>query len=627
MPWSCRALAVLALVLAANPRATAIPPPAPIEIEVDATDVTRNLLHARLLLPVKPGPLTLYYPKWIPGTHSPSGPIADLTGLKMRAAGKPLDWRRDEADPYTLHCQVPPGASKLEVTLDLLGGGGHRNTKVGSPYTGVVNWNLVLLYPRSDAAMKLMYQPSLRLPEGWEFGTALKPLTNKDLVRFEPVSLETLVDSPVLMGAYLRKIPLGPEKDRPHQLILACDSKAGLELTPQQKIAYDRLILEAHSLFGCRHYNSYTFLLALSDQLGTGGLEHHECSDNRLPERALIDPALFRLAAGLLPHEYVHSWNGKYRRPADMITSDFQQPEHTRLLWVYEGLTHYLMVVLTARSGLWTPEETRDFLADIAEEMNNQRGRTWRPLEDTAVSSSLLMGSGRSWTSWRRSADFYDESVLLWLEVDTLIRQETRGKKSLDDFCRRFLGGKSGPPEVKPYTFDELVADLNAVAPYDWKGLLTRRVAAVSEKAPLEGIVRSGWKLTYTDKPSTMQKGRMTRARQIDLTSSVGLRLSNDGAILDVIAGSAADRAGVGAGMKVVAVNARRFSPERLETAVKATARGGELELLLEHGDFFRTHRLSYHGGLRYPHLERLEDRKVDLLADILKPLVEMTRE
>jgi predicted metalloprotease with PDZ domain len=324
--------------------------------------------------------------------------------------------------------------------------------------------------------------------------------------------------------------------------------------------------------------------------------------------------------AYLLPHEYVHSWNGKYRRPADMITRDFQGAQRTRLLWVYEGLTEYLGVVLAARSGLWTPAQTRDHLAAITDGQQNRRGRTWRPLEDTAVAAPFLYDARPDWASRRRGVDFYDEGTLLWLDVDTLIRELTQGRRSLDDFCRRFHGGESGPPTVKPYTFDDVVADLNAVAPYDWKGLLQRRVGVPVDGAPLDGVKRGGWKLAFGDTPSAYHKAMDELGKSLDLTTSIGLALSAEGDVVDVIPGKAADRAGVGPGMKVVAINTRAFSADALRDAIAATKTGRRLELLMKNGEFFTPHALEYREGAKYPRLERDAARE-DVLGKILKPL------
>jgi predicted metalloprotease with PDZ domain len=599
----------------------------PMEIHVDASEAPRKILHAHLVIPAAPGPLTLYYPKWIQGEHQPSGPINDLSGLKIRAGGKPLAWRRDDVDLFAFRCQVPEGVEAVEVALDYLAPAGKEGYSAAASFTarlGVVSWNTVLLYPKGRPVRETPVRASLTVPKGWKLGTALPIEGEKDgRTQFETTSLEMLVDSPVLTGAYLKEVPLGPSEGPPHYLVLACDSAAGLELSPALKANYERLVAEAGTLFGARHYRSYRFLVTMSDHVAHFGEEHHECSDNRVPERFLLDDNFRKIwTAWLLSHEFVHSWNGKYRRPEGLATPDFQKPMRTDLLWVYEGLTEYLGFVLAGRSGLYTPELSRANLAQVADWAVNRVGREWRPLEDTAVSAPFLYSARGDWAARRRGTDFYDEGALLWLDADTLIREKTSGKKSLDDFCKTFYGGKGGSPEVKPYTFDDIVRTLNGVVEHDWKGFLEKRLRSTNSEPPLDGLTRAGWKLAYQDKPGNLLEARESEDKIVDLTSSLGLLLKDDGTVADVVPGKAADKAGIGPGMKLLAVNGRRWTTERLRHAVAATRGGKEqLRLLLENEDYFYTFALDYSDGERYPHLERLEG-KPDLIADVFRPRV-----
>lgn len=620
-----RLLPGVAILCLASWTAEAAPPPlastsAPVLLEVDAGEAPQKIYHARLVIPVEPGPVTLYYPKWIPGTHGPTGPIADLAGLKMHANGKEVRWRRDDVDMYAFHCTVPEGARALEVALDLLaadrGGFGNATQNIA-----VVRWNQVLLYPKGRPIGAIDFQATLKIPAGWKLSTAL-PIESQQgaATRFARVSLETLVDSPVIAGLHHREIRLGTGEPA-HYLDLVSESAAGLEITPKQKAAYEKLVAEAGALFGTRHYKSYRFLVTLSDKMPAHGLEHHESSDDGMPERSMSDDAAGKAIAYLLPHEYVHSWNGKYRRPAGLITPTYQEANNTRLLWVYEGLTEYLGTVLTARSGLWTLDEARDYLAVTAERLQNQKGRAWRPLEDTTLIAPMRAYDATGWSAWRRSVDYYDEGTLIWLEVDTKIRQLTKGKRSLDDFCRRFHGGPGGRVEVKAYDFEDVVAALNDIAPYDWKTLLTRRVTETADRAPLKGFEQGGWRVILGDKPTAFEKAAQGLRKRIDLSSSIGLTLGQDGSIADVIPGKPAYKAGVGPGMKMVAVNMRRFSPDVLQDALVACRNPAQpVALLLEDGDFFRTYTLDYHDGPRYAHLDRLKQQP-DLLSKILTPL------
>jgi len=601
----------------------------PIAISVDATEAPRRIFHARLTIPAAPGPLTLLYPKWIPGEHGPSGPIVDLAGLKLSAGGTTIPWHRDTVDMFTFHCEVPQGSQSIEVALDFMTPVAAEGFSAGASATSqlaVISWNQMLLYPAGPSSDDLTYTATLKMPPGWRHGGAL-PVASEDgqTVRYKPVSLTTLVDSPVLTGAYFRKVPLGPRTKPAVEIDLAADSAAALEMTPEQQAAYGRLVDETLALFGATHYREYHFLYTLSDYTAHFGLEHHESSDDRVPERTLIDEDHRRMRSHLLPHEYVHSWNGKYRRPADLATPDYQKPMQSDLLWVYEGLTNYLGYILTARSGLETPEMFRQEVARIASRLSLRPGREWRPLVDTAVSAQILYDAPAGWSSWRRGVDFYDEGVLIWLEADVLIRQRTKGQKSLDDFCRQFHGGASGPPDLKTYTAEDVYAALGQVAPYDWKGFFEARVYTVAPRAPLGGIEGGGWRLAYsparTDHIASLEKAN----KIIDASASIGLDLKKeDGSgpalILDALPGLPAAAAGIGPGMKLVAVDGRRFSSEILRQSLRATRdRGEALDLLVENAEYFHTYRLDYHDGEKYPVLER-DTGRPDLLGEIIKP-------
>jgi predicted metalloprotease with PDZ domain len=616
--------ALLALTLAfATPAAA---PAAPVLLDVDASEVGRRVIHVRELVPAEPGRLTLHYPKWIPGRHRPVGQIANVSGLKITARGEVLAWHRDDADPFTVHCTVPEGAKAVEVQFDLFlaagSEGGAQFMTVASPKVMTMNWNDVLLYPKGAKPLELPFVARVKLPANWKFGTALPVARASDKdgsVLFESVPLETLIDSPLLAGEHVRVVPIGAGKE--HSVVIACDSPDGLEATPETLKAWNQLPAEAAALFGPeRPYKAYTFLLGLSNHIPRAGIEHHQSSDNRLGELALVKAAERRAAATLFPHEFVHSWNGKFRRPADMIVGDYQVPQQTRLLWVYEGLTNYLGWLLAARSGLLSPDDAREYLALTAARMTNSRGRAWRPLADTAAAASVLFDAPRSWASSRRAVDFYDEGTLLWLDVDVAIRTNTKGKKSLDDFCKAFHGGGTGKPEVKGYKLDDVLAALAAVDPAtNWKAYFARRVDAVADAPPLEGIAGAGWKLAYTEKPSDLFAAQEGLSRGVNLFDSLGLLLGPEGAVSDVVPERPAAKAGLAPGMKVIAVNGRRYAPDALKAAVGSTKTGGKLELLVESGDFFKTHAVEYAGGLRYPRLEKADGRD-DLLTEIMKP-------
>jgi len=627
-----KVLALCVVLLAAIP-ATARKPlkpkaaPPTIAISVDASEAPRRILHARLIIPATPGEMTLYYPKWVPGEHGPTGPIAELAGMKFAFNGMPLPWRRDRVDMFAFTVQVPQAATSLEVTLDFIlpSQGMFSGGASASAQMGVLSWNQVLLYPKGWTSDELTYTATLRLPEGWKYGTSLETAKQSPPeVEFAPVSLTTLVDSPVILGAHYRAVPLAAGETPSHEIDMAADSEAALAIPAETREAYNNLVAEAGALFGARHYRRYHFLLSLSDNVAHFGLEHHESSDNRIAERSLVEDDLRKASAGLLPHEFVHSWNGKYRRPADLATADYQQPMKTDLLWVYEGLTEYLGDVLTARSGLETPEQYREELALVAAALDNRPGRTWRPLADTAVAAQILFGTPSEWSSWRRGVDFYDEGNLIWLEADVTIRQLTHGQRSLDDFCHRFHGGQSGPPQLKTYTLDDVVATLNEVAPYDWKAFLTARLNSTSPRAPLGGIEGGGWKLVYNQTLSGQQQAREAARQYSDVSYSLGFRMSDGGTVLDVIPGTPAADAGLAPGEKILGVDGHRWNhsrfPNLLREAIRAAqGRSQPLRLLVENTDYYKTIEIAYHGGERYPHLER-DASKPDLLTEIIKP-------
>ena len=594
--------------------------PPTVTISVDATSAPRKIFHANLKIPASPGDLTLYYPKWIPGEHAPDGPVVDLTGLKFSAAGTTLRWRRDLLDGFTIHVEVPPAATEVEAHLDFVSPatfeGGFSAGSSATDKMAVISWNQVLLYPKGFKSDDISYSAALKLPAGWKFGTPL-PITSQspDEIHFATVSLTTLVDSPVITGEFLKVVPLAA--DPPTEMDIAADSAAALEAPPEVWEHYKSLIEQANRLFGAHHYRDYHFLYSLSDHVAHFGLEHHESDDSRVEERGLVDENARRAAAGLLPHEYVHSWNGKYRRPAGLATPDYQQPMQDDLLWVYEGLTSYLGDVLTARSSLLNADDERDHIALIAAALDHTPGRAWRNLQDTADAAPQLYFSPQAWHSWRRSVDFYDEDVLNWLWADVIIRQQSKGKKSLDDFCKLFHGAPSTGPALKTYTFDDVINTLNQVVSYDWRGFWTERLTNHGPGAPLGGLEGSGWKLVYDETPSEMMRGGS--AHFTDAMYSLGLQLQEDGNITDTIEGMPAAQAGIGPGMRLIAVNGRRFSGEVLRDALRAGKdNSAPLELLVENTDYYKTYKLDYHGGERYPHLVR-DESKADLLTEILR--------
>ena len=588
-----------------------------ISLTVDATKTPEKILRSHEVIPVKPGPLSIYYPKWIPGEHGPDGPISSVTGLKFQGNGKVIPWVRDTLDVFTFHVDIPAGVSKLDVDFDFIEPDGNSATDKLT----VIEWNDVVLYPAGILAQDLSYETKLILPDGWKYGTPL-PIDSAsgNEIKFKPISLDLLVDSPIIAGQYYRAIDITPPGEPiHHELDLVADSEEALEISDANKKQMTNLVAESGKLFGARHYRDYHFLLTLSDHVAHFGLEHHESNDSRLPERVLISPGAGMALGGLLAHEFVHSWNGKFRRPADLAVPYYEQPMETDLLWGYEGLTDYLGPMLAARSGLWTPEEYHEYLASIAASLGPGRpGRTWRPLLDTAIGEPGL-GGGRGWSTWRRGTDYYDEGDLLWLEVATIIHRESKGEKTIDDFCQSFHGGANNGPEVKTYTFDQLVASLNGIAPYDWASFFHTRLDSTAPEAPIGGIENGGWKLVMNAQPMKLS-GRRGGATDV---YSIGLQLGPDGSVGDSIVGGPAFEAGITSGMKVIGVNGRTYTHDLLEDAITASAKDQSLPITLLYVDdeFIHTATVNYHGGERSPHLVR-DDAKPDYLDDLIKARV-----
>ena len=651
---TCGTLALLAFLVGSSPgvaiAATAGSEGAAageIALRVDATEAPRHLFHIKETIPAAAGAVTLVYPKWIPGEHGPTGPLDDVIKMVFTSGGKRLAWKRDPADMYQIHLEVPPPGGTIEAELDFVTPSETEGFTSGASATAqlaMVSWNQVLLYPAGPKSDDIRFKAELRLPAGWFYGTALETVSGPPsggpapgapapepaganaqpvTLQFKPVSLTTLVDSPVLSGAHFRTMALSPANDpRPAFLDMAADSEAALGAKPEVLDAFRRLVAEAIALYGARHYDRYHFLVTLSDHTAHFGLEHHQSSDDRVHERTLLDDDLRLLHADLLSHEMTHSWNGKFRRPAGLATPDFRQPMDGSMLWAYEGLTNYLGWLLGARAGLMTPEQSRDHLASIGATLDNRGGRAWRPVEDTGTAAQILYESPGAWQSQRRSVDFYDEGTLIWLEADTVIREATGGKKSLDDFCKLFLGGSDSSPTLQTYVADDVYSALNRVAEHDWKRFFAERVQQIHPRAPLGGVEAAGWRLAWSD-----EKGPRVKAREdadayeiTDELFSLGFDAHKDGAIIDVLTDSPAARAGLAPGMKLVAVDGRRYSRHVLEDALRLGKGSGQpIVLLAENGEFFKSYPLDWNGGLRFPKLERVTARP-DLLEEIMRP-------
>ncbi|WP_263375229.1 M61 family metallopeptidase [Granulicella aggregans] len=595
---------------------------APIRITADLSEAPRKVYHAEIDIPVKPGPITLTTPKWIPGTHRPTPLVDSITGVVFTASGQTLTWRRDDVNMYEYHVTVPKGVTSLHAHLDLINPG-RQTTHLAS-----LEWDGLLLYPAGIPVAKIAVEPTVIVPRGWGVGTALTPTSQTDdmIHHFAVTTVEQLEDSPVDTGLYYRQYALAPEISPKHFLDVVADEPDDVNIRPSTIAEINNLIREADAMYKSHHYNEYHLLLTLSDATGGMGLEHGQSSDNGINEKGFSSDEQQLGNSDLLAHEFTHSWNGKYRRPARLYQPDFATAQQGDLLWVYEGMTQYLGNVLAARSGLKSQQQYREMLALSAANLDYKSGRQWRSTEDTAIASSILRGGTASWSNWKRGQDYYQEGELLWLDADTLIRKLTDNKKSLNDFEAIFLakGGNTGPLIV-PYERPELIADLNQVVAYDWATFLHERIDNINPHADLAGIERGGYKLVYSDKPSDAQKtmaaARSRRASGVNAWYSLGITASEDGTLTDVRWGGPADQAKLAPGQKIYAIDGRTFSADNLKAALKRAKGISEpIHLILEQDGFVTLADINYHEGERYPTMIRVEGTPA-YLDDITKPL------
>ncbi|HEY5289428.1 MAG TPA: peptidase M61, partial [Caulobacteraceae bacterium] len=617
----------------AQPAPTPLPPPiaaprdAPypgvIRLAVDATDLARGIFSVHETVPVGgPGPLTLLFPQWLPGEHKPDGPIDQLAGLRFSAGGHPLTWTRDPVNVYAFHVEAPAGAAAVEVSFQFLSAvSGPEGRIMMTPDMLSLQWNTVVLYPAGYFARDIAVQPSVTLPRGFTGATALEAAsTDGDATTYKATSLNTLVDSPMIAGRYFRRFDLDPGGPARVSLDVIADKPEQLDATPAQIRAHKALVVQAYRLFGSRHYDHYDFLLSLSDKMGDIGLEHHQSSEDGAIPRYFLDWDKTPAGRDLLAHEYTHSWNGKFRRPADLWTANFDVPMRDSLLWVYEGQTQYWGYVLAARAGLLSKQQALDSIALVAATYDNRAGRVWRDLEDTTNDPIIALRAPLPWRTWQRSEDYYSEGQLVWLDVDTLLRERSGGKRSLDDFAKAFFGVDNGGFVTRTYAFDDIVSALNAVQPYGWAAFLHARLGGHGPGAPLDGVARGGYRLTYDDVESAYLEGVELVDKTQLLDFSIGVQIGEGGVLSLVDWDGPAFTAGLTVGTQIVAVDGEAYTPEVLKDAIVAAKKPpAAIELLVKDNDRYRTVAISYHDGPRYPHLTPVAGaaRRLD---DILAP-------
>lgn len=589
------------------PAARDVDYPGTIKLDVDATDTVQGIFRVKETIPVaRSGHMVLLMPKWLPGKHGPRGEIEKLAGLVVRANGRELPWTRDVLDMFAFHIDVPAGAKNLDVQFQFLTAQQPDQGRIVITQEMLnLQFESVSLYPAGYYTRRIPIEATVRYPAGWTAASGLPSKVQNGVYRYDRTSYETLIDSPVFAGKYFKRFPL---TDRVGLNVVA-DKPSELAATPEQIAAHTRLVEQAVKLFGAQHYDKYEFLLSITDKMGSIGLEHHRSSENGVDPGYFTDWNAGPGERNLLPHEFTHSWDGKYRRGADLFTPDFRTPMRNSMLWVYEGQTQFWGYVLQARSGLVSKQDTLDAYADIAAALDAREGRQWRPLIDTTNDPVITARRPKGWVSWQRSEDYYNEGLLVWMEVDSILRKQSGGTKSMDDFGRAFFGVRDGDWGVLPYTQADIVKTLNGIQPYDWAGFLDKRLNARTERAPIDGFAANGYRIVYTDTPTPYLKGREKSGGGVSLPYSLGLTANKDGKVGSVMWGSPAFKAGFETGTTIVAVNGTAYTPDQLRDAVGA-AKGSKdpIRLTVRMDDAVREIAIPYNQGHRYPRLEKVGD-------------------
>ena len=586
------------------PVAQDIPYPGTILLNVDATNTEQGIFRVKETIPVaKAGPMALLFPKWLPGAHSPRGEIEKLAGLVIKANGRVLPWTRDMVDVFAFHIDVPAGARNLDVEFQFISATKTDQGRIMATSTMIsLEPNLVSLYPAGYFTRQIPIQMTVKFPTGWTAAGAVPAKANGSTYVYDKTNYEILVDSPLLAGRYGKTWPLS---ERVNLNVFADDPKE-LAATPEQIDAHKRLVEQAEKTFGAHHYDHYEFLLSISDQLGGIGLEHHRSSENGVTPGYFTEWNASPGRRNLLPHEFTHSWDGKFRRGAELWTPDYRTPMRDKSLWVYEGQTQFWGYVLQARSGLVSKQDTLDAYAGIAGSYDLAPARQWRDLIDTTNDPIISSRKPKGWTSWQRSEDYYNEGLMVWMEVDAMLRQKSGGTKSIDDFAKAFFGIRNGDWGEVTYTFDDVAGTLNGIVPYDWAGFLTKRLTETGQPAPVEGFAMNGYKLVYTAEPTkfftTAEKGG-----SINATYSIGLSIAKDGEATAVIWDSPAFKAGMDVGTVIQAVNGTAYSGDVMKAAIIAAQTSKEpIKLLVKSGPRYREVAIDYHGGPRYPRLQKI---------------------
>lgn len=590
------------------------------DVFVDVTNLDQGIFEIKQSIPVqKAGKMVLLFPKWLPGKHAPRGAVEKLAGLKVYGNGKEIPWLRDSLDMHAFHINVPKDVKDLKIEFKYLSPTAPNQGRIEVTQDLIsLQWNSVSLYPAGYFVRNIPIAAKVKLPKDFKIATALRPAKIEgDTVTYETVNYEVFVDSPALAGRYFKKVELSDKVS----LNLFADAPKYLEFKPEQIEAHKKLVEQSIKTFGTEQYDHYDFLLSLSDNLGGIGLEHHRSSENGVESGYFTDWNNSLGARGLLPHEFTHSWDGKFRRGATSWTPDYRTPIRNEMLWVYEGQTQFWGYVLSARSGLFTKEQLLEAWAAIAADLDARKGREWRPLIDTTNDPIITPRAPKGWVSYQRSEDYYNEGMLVWIEIDAKIRELTKGQKGIDDFAKAFFGGRSGDYGQKTYVYADIVSALNAVVAHDWKSLLDARLNENASGAPLGGFTQSGYKLVFSEKPNIFMKDGEGRSKNLNLNYSLGMVVGNDGNISQVLWGGNAFKNGLSVSDKIIAINGKPWGKDAAIEEING-AKGGNkpIQLIIQADGRYKVMDFEYYDGIRYPHFEKTGgDGAVDKLLEPLK--------
>lgn len=593
-------------IQASVPDAADVPyPGGTMQLDVDASDTVRGTYRVTQTVPVIPGTrqLTLLFPEWLPGKHAPRGPLAELVDITFTANGQTLAWKRDRVEMNAFHITLPEGAKDVVARFIHTSPLQSSEGRISMTQEMLnLQFDMMSLYPAGHYVRQVKVRPSVILPQGWTAATALDGVRQDgNRWTWAETNYEVLIDSPIFAGKNFRKWDLGQNVT----LNVVADKPEQLAAKPEQIELHRNLVTEARLAFGANHFDRYEFLLALTDRMGGIGLEHHRSSENQLEPGAFLEWDKNEWDRNLLPHEYSHSWSGKFRRPARLWTPDYHQPMQGDLLWAYEGQDQFWGLVLAARSGLQGKDMVLGMLANWAGNFATQPGRRWRSVEDTGHDPVFGARKAKPYASLARSEDYYTEGALVWLEADQIIRAGTGGKKSIDDFAKVFFGMNDGDWGQITFELADVARDLGKVYPYDWKTFLDTRLNQPNQPAPVRGIELGGYRLNWKEEPNPFDKARMADAKNLSLTYSLGLTIDKDAKVTATQWDSPAFNAGLVTGSKILAINGTAYSADDMKRAITAAKTGAPLELLVQRGDRFQTVKLDYKGGLRWPWVER----------------------